>query len=406
MIIPLPKAQSKYTDTSSGEPTYPFYQYLYNLDNRVVSLENSSGSGSPPSGSFLPITSNVVGANSIIVYGSLAQGIAQVSLDGDVDVPLPTQYYGSDLTLTKGWYNISDAFISSVNILKSVDIDGITSFDLSDVTLGTSGRLYGLSFDAKGRLSQQHTIDIVGVTDRTTITGGDGSGSTITVDIASTYAGQTSITTLGTVTTGTWNASPIAAIYGGTGQSSYAVGDILYANTTTTLARLPDVATGSVLRSGGVGLAPAWGPVNLGTDVTGVLPISQGGTGQTTASTAFNALSPTTAAGDIIYNNGTTNINLPIGTSGQVLTVVSGAPAWVSPTTGTVTSVGLTAPAEISVSGSTITSSGTLVLSWSSQSANMVFAGPASGGSATPSFRSLVTADLPPMDMATLWVMS
>jgi len=48
---------------------------------------------------------------------------------------------------------------------------------------------------------------------------------------------------------------------GGTGQTLYAVGDILYASTTTALSRLADVATGNVLISGGVNTAPSWGKV-------------------------------------------------------------------------------------------------------------------------------------------------
>jgi hypothetical protein len=50
------------------------------------------------------------------------------------------------------------------------------------------------------------------------------------------------------------------------------VGDLLYADTTTTLAKLPDVATGNVLISGGVGVAPSWGKVSqtaLSTNVVG-----------------------------------------------------------------------------------------------------------------------------------------
>src|SRR5205085_1689617 len=42
------------------------------------------------------------------------------------------------------------------------------------------------------------------------------------------------------------------------GLSSYVVGDILYASGTTTFASLADVATGQVLTSGGVGVAPAY----------------------------------------------------------------------------------------------------------------------------------------------------
>ena len=62
---------------------------------------------------------------------------------------------------------------------------------------------------------------------------------------------------------------------------------------------------------------------------------------------------------------------------------------------GTVTSVGLSLPAIFSVSGSPVTTSGTLTGSLANQTANTVFAGPTSGGSAAPTFRALVAADLP-----------
>lgn len=78
----------------------------------------------------------------------------------------------------------------------------------------------------------------------------------------------------------------LAATRGGTGFGSYAVGDILYANTTTTLAKLADVATGNALISGGVGVAPAWGKIGLTTHVSGTLPVTNGGTGTATAFTA------------------------------------------------------------------------------------------------------------------------
>lgn len=69
----------------------------------------------------------------------------------------------------------------------------------------------------------------------------------------------------------------LAVAHGGTGIISYAVGDLVYADTATTFAKLPDVAVGSVLRAGGVGAAPAYGKVVLTTDVTGVLPEANGG---------------------------------------------------------------------------------------------------------------------------------
>jgi hypothetical protein len=98
----------------------------------------------------------------------------------------------------------------------------------------------------------------------------------------SSWAGSTNLTTLGTVTAGTWSATNISATKGGTGQSSYAVGDLLYADTTTSLAKLADVATGNVLLAGGVSTAPSWGKVGLTTHVSGTLPVANGGTGDTT----------------------------------------------------------------------------------------------------------------------------
>jgi hypothetical protein len=64
--------------------------------------------------------------------------------------------------------------------------------------------------------------------------------------------------------------------------------------------------------------------------------------------------------------------------------------------TGTVTSVSATVPTSIlSVSGSPITTSGTLALSLATQTANYVWAGPTTGAATTPTFRTLVAADIP-----------
>lgn len=54
-----------------------------------------------------------------------------------------------------------------------------------------------------------------------------------------------------------------------------------------------------------------------------VTSILKGGTGQTTATAAFNALAPTTTKADIIVHNGTNNIRLPVGTDTFVLTADS-----------------------------------------------------------------------------------
>ncbi len=76
---------------------------------------------------------------------------------------------------------------------------------------------------------------------------------------------------------------------------------------------------------------------SLGTIATGVwngtaIDIAHGGTGQTSAATAFNALAPATSTGGLIYGNGTnTYANLAIGSTGNVLTVAGGVPVWAAP---------------------------------------------------------------------------
>jgi len=83
------------------------------------------------------------------------------------------------------------------------------------------------------------------------------------LQIKSTYTGQTSITTLGTINQGTWNGTVIDEVYGGTGQSSYTTGDILYASGSNTLAKLTLGASGKILQSDGSNIA--YGDLDGGT---------------------------------------------------------------------------------------------------------------------------------------------
>ncbi len=62
---------------------------------------------------------------------------------------------------------------------------------------------------------------------------------------------------------------------------------------------------------------------------------------------------------------------------------------------GGVSSVGLSMPSIFNVTGSPVTTSGTLTAALATQTANLIFAGPSSGGAATPGFRLLVASDIP-----------
>jgi hypothetical protein len=172
------------------------------------------------------------------------------------------------------------------------------------------------------------------------------SGTLGTGRLSGSYTG---ITGVGTLAAGTWNGSTVAAAYGGTGFGSYAVGDVLYADTTSSLARLADVAVGNALIAGGVGAAPSWGKIGLATHVSGTLPVANGGTNGTATPTA----------GGIAYGDGSAYVFTSAGTSGQVLTSNgSGAPSWAAASVGTVTSI----TAGTGLSGGTITASGTIAL--------------------------------------------
>jgi hypothetical protein len=84
------------------------------------------------------------------------------------------------------------------------------------ITIGTTAITFS-QFSGAGQITagagltkSGNTLDVVGTADRITV-------ATDSVDIASTYVGQSSITTLGTIGTGTWQGTVIGATYGGTG---------------------------------------------------------------------------------------------------------------------------------------------------------------------------------------------
>jgi len=109
----------------------------------------------------------------------------------------------------------------------------------------------------------------------------------------------------------------VGVTQGGTGISSYAIGDIIYASAATTLSKLSMVATGNVLTSGGVGNPPAWGKVALASAVSGTLPVANGGTGTTTS----------TGTGDVVLATGPTLVTPALGTpTALVLTNATGLP--------------------------------------------------------------------------------
>ncbi len=134
---------------------------------------------------------------------------------------------------------------------------------------------------------------VSGTANRITSTG----GATPVIDIAATYVGQTSLTTLGTVTTGTWNGTAVAEAYGGTNQTTYAQGDILYASAANTLSKLSAGSDDEVLTlASGV---PTWAAAGGG----GAWSLISTSTASSSASISFTGLSSTYYAYKIVITD-------------------------------------------------------------------------------------------------------
>jgi hypothetical protein len=69
---------------------------------------------------------------------------------------------------------------------------------------------------------------------------------------------SSSLTSVGTIGTGVWQATAVGATYGGTGRTSYTIGDVLFANGTSSLTVLGASTAGRLLSSTGAGAAPEY----------------------------------------------------------------------------------------------------------------------------------------------------
>lgn len=172
-------------------------------------------------------------------------------------------------------------------------------FLFSILALSASAQLPTLTTGTKVRVIKNDETWLTTIGDIATLITA-GAGTVTSVDVSGGSTGITTsggpVTTSGTITL----AGTLDADNGGTGQSSYAVGDILYASTTSALSKLADVATGNALISGGVSTAPAWGKIGLTTHVSGTLGVSNGGTGLTAVG----------GNGTILGSNGSANVYL------------------------------------------------------------------------------------------------
>lgn len=135
-----------------------------------------------------------------------------------------------------------------------------------------------------------------------------------------TLGGTTRITSTGILQNVTYNGTAVGATYGGTGQSSYTVGDMLYASSTTALSKLGIGSNGQCLTvSGGL---PVWGSCGAGSGITSLN--SQTGPSVTIQGTASQI--SVAASSNTITLSTPQNISQSSNVQFQQLTLQNGGP--------------------------------------------------------------------------------
>jgi hypothetical protein len=216
-----------------------------------ISVSNTGVEG----GAFTVTNEGVTGltgtANEIAVSGST--GSVTLSLPANVTIPNNLVVTG-DLTVQGDTTTLNTAtlVVEDKNVvLANVETPTDTTADGAGISvLGATTKTFNWVDATDAWTSSEHLnllsgkafyIDGASVLSSTTL----GSGVT-----------GSSLTSVGILSSGTWNASVIGEIYGGTGQSSYTTGDIIYSSATNTLTKLAIGTTGQLLKV--VAGVPTW----------------------------------------------------------------------------------------------------------------------------------------------------
>lgn len=208
---------------------------------------------------------------------------------------------------------------------------------LNSLTGSSAGLLIANGSNAFG------AVTLTGTSNQITITNGTGVAGNPTFSIATGYLGQTSITTLGTVTTGVWNGTIISSAYGGTGinngASTITLGGSL--NTSSTVAISGAVSiNGAVTTAGAIVTAGAFttaGANSLTLTTTGTTNVTLPTTGTLLTNTVTTLSSLTSASSLNTVGTITTGVwngtsiavaNIVTGTSGANIPLLNGANTW------------------------------------------------------------------------------
>ena len=364
----LPKNQSPIIDDRTGLVSRDWYRFFLNLLNKantgggggsgtVTSVNVSGGTtGLTTSGGPVTTSGTITMAGTLNVANGGTGATTAAGARTNLSVPSTTgsgasgtwgiDITGNAATVTNGVYTTGSyadpTWITSIAGSKVTgNISGQAGSVANALTAGT-GISYSVGTTYNGSVAV--TINNSAPDQTVTLTGGTGistSGTypnfTITNTLPMTYPGAGIPNSTGTA----WGTS-----YSTTG-SGTVVALATSPSFTTPILGTPQSGNFST----GTFTWPTFNQNTTGTasNVTGTVAITNGGTGQTAKTAAFDALSPTTTKGDLILNNGTNNVRQAVGADGLVLQADS--------TTATGVKWAATATNTIAISNDTTTAS-------------------------------------------------